>query len=161
MNLSEEQPLRPGSTVRRIVNGKILALQVVQDQGGKIFVTDPANPKRVDQMNRDEIAPMTPEEEEAAAKDAETNPNGSPKLKPHGIVPSTVEARPFRMDQQPRPFQLSNPTSAPRTAHCTCQTCGDAKPDDGALNCERCRNGGVPRQLSQHESRLVAILEQE
>ncbi len=159
--MNEEAPLQPGSTVRRIVNGQIVALQVVQDQGGKIFVTDPANPKRVDQMNRDEIAPMTPEEEEAAAKDKDLNPNGAPKLKPHGIVPSTVEGRPFRMDKAPRPFQLSNPTSSPRTSHCTCQTCGDGKPDDGALHCAKCRNGGGERRPSQHESKLVAILEQE
>lgn len=152
--LSEEEPLRPGSTVRRIVNGKVVALQVVQDQGGKLFVTDPANPKRVDQINRDEIAPLTPEEEEAEGEDL--NPNGSAKLKPHGIVP-TQEGRPFRMDR-PRPFQLTNPTSTPRTAHCTCQTCGDGKPDDGAMHCEKCRNGGK-RQPSQHESRLVAVLE--
>jgi len=90
-NLSEEQPLRPGSTVRRIVNGQVVQLQVVQDQGGKIFVTDPANPKRVDQMDRKDIAPMTPEEEEEAAKDQE-NPDGPPKLKPHGIVPDPSAA---------------------------------------------------------------------
>ncbi len=62
--LEQNDRLGPGSGVKTIRDGKIRPLQVVRDDGGDVFTVDPLDPRKVDKVRRDQMAPILPGEED-------------------------------------------------------------------------------------------------
>jgi len=74
--LLEQDRLGPGSGVKTIRNGRIHPLQVVRDDGGDVFTVDPKDPRQVNKVRRDQMAPIGQEDEE----DEELDPKNFAKV---------------------------------------------------------------------------------